>query len=246
MRQFCDIEDCEAIFEGFSDLAGTNGSTLINKASKFINAEITKFHPQASAALPSEGTSPNFHVVLATASEAIYWALNRRMVTSSESAEDGYWTVFHQDALAIIEEIKTGEIRLAPDPKLSAVGIGMTEAVTSTATSTWLESNSLVPMSYYEDDVYSRIYTITIESLGSTLKTSKFKWKTDMTVDTDWEAEGVFMNVSFLTLSHGVAVRFLAENFDSFEVDQTWKIECYPERDSKNKAVGIKTFHMER
>lgn len=249
MREFVTDSDCEALFEGFTDLVGTIGSTIRGQASEFVNAEIVKFHPQLSTALPASGTSPNFHVRLAAASESIYLALSRRMITSVEE-EEGYWTVFHKDALGIIEEIKSGDIRLDPDPSRSLVGIGVAEGVVNgtvaAPTSSWAESNSLLATSYYQDDMYSRTYTVEIDGIGDTLKESTFRWKTNMTVDKDWEGEGIQMNVLFTGLSYGVAVRWLNANFSSFAVGQQWEIACYPERDSKNKAIGIETHFMER
>lgn len=251
-RNFCSTTDCEIIYEGFSDTVGNLVDSIIEEASNWVYANISEFHPAPSTALPSTGTSPNYWVRTATANEAIYLALNRRMVTVNEEAEEGYWTVYHTDALNILSDIYEGKHRIDPDPMLAQKGIGVAEAISngtySVGTSNWLESNVNVPTDFYEDDTYSRVYYIQIESLGATLKTSTFKWWTDMTDLTadGYDGEGIYMDYRFVGLSYGVKVRFMGDNFDSFEEGMTWKIPCYPERDTKQRQNSISTMFWER
>lgn len=248
-REFCTVAQCEVLYEGFSELAPTTtGTGIIQQASAWIYATVSEFHAAPSTALPDSGISPNFWINLATASEAVYLALVRRMVSNGETSE-GFWDVFHADAIDILKSIKSGDRRLDPDPKLAQVGIGVPEAIANeeytVGSSNWLESNHNVPEDYYEDDVYSRRFYIEIQTIGSTLKTSTFRWKTDLTED-DWAAEGVFMDWAFMSLSHGVQFRFLPDNFADFEVGMMWRITCNPEKDIKNRASGGSTVFMGR
>lgn len=249
-RQFCTVTDCEVFFEGFEDLAGTLAEDFIEQASDWVYAQISEFHPAPSLALPETGVSPNYWVRSATTQYTIYLALDRRMITSQET-DDGYWRGFLNEAKEILVSIYEGKHKLDPLPMVGEKGIGMTEAIANgtnpVGTSTWFESNCNVPTSVYEDDTYSRMYYIELESVGSNVQDSTFKWRTDMTTNASgYEATGLSMDYTFIALSYGVEVRFLPESFDEFEVGMTWRIKCFPERDSKQRSSsGMETVFWE-
>ena len=248
-REYTTADNCEVLYEGFKELApGSIGLDVIRKASAWIHAEISEFHPEASSALPSSGISPNFWVRTATESEAIYLAIVRRQISNGEESK-GYWDMFHEDARAILQNMYDGKYRLDPDPKLALKGIGIAEAIdndtVSAGDSDWLESNRNVPANFYEDDIYNRHFYVEIEDLNSTLDTSTFRWKTNLSMN-GWEASGVMMDWEFIYLSHGVRVRFLPGDFAEFVEGMMWRISCYPERDQKNRAMGGSTAYLER
>lgn len=250
--KFCSSTDCEIIYEGFENTAGNLADSIIEEASAWVQANVSEYHPSPSTSMPASGTSSNYWIRTATANEAVYLCLNRRMVTNIEDADDGYWEDFHADAVSILADIYEGKHRLDPDPKLAQKGIGVAEAISygtfEVGTNSWLESNCNVPTDFYEDDTYSRVYYVQIETLGSSLKTSTFRWWTSMTdlVNDGYEDSGIYMDYVFHTMSYGVKVRFLGDNFSSFAEGMVWKIPCYPERDTKQRQTAISTVFWER
>jgi hypothetical protein len=250
-RKFIGITDCEVLYEDFSALAsGAILDSILEQASEWVYTSICEFNPTPSLSLPATGTSPNFFIRLATASEAVYLALSRRMLANKEGAE-GYWTVFHTDAEGILEDFKSGRRRIDPEPTVGQIGIGMPTALTVgtgteaiTPNSEWIESNYGVPGCYYTEDLYPRIFTIELQTVGSNLATSTFRWKTDE--DEGWYRENVKCDWNFIPLSFGVEIRFLYKYIDSYKVGQQWQISCYPERDSKSRRVAGYTTFLER
>ncbi len=247
-RQYARVEDCEVLYEDYSKLSTTLAEKFIQKASDWVNAMVLEFHPALSSALPTSGESPNFWIQTATANEAIYLALSRRMITSQED-DEGYWDSFHDDAMEILDALYNGKYKLDPDIKFGAKGIGMTEAIENESYNVggneWLESNANVPDTCYEDDVYSRTYYVELQTIGSDIKSSTFRYRTNMS-ETAWEQENLTMSYSFLSLGYGVEVRFLSDNFANFETGMLWRIKCYPERDSKQRATAISTVFWTR
>ena len=248
-RGFVGTADCEVLYEDFMDLA--EGSVLtgcITQASDWVYSVLSEMQRTPSSALPATGTSPNFWVRLATASESIYLAVKRRMEADKETGE-GYWRPFHDDAMGILEDFRTGVKRLDPEPKIGERGIGPCEAVangTLSPQSFWVESNTLVPGSYYQDDWYARTYTVELQTVGATLSASTFRWRSNENDVGVWEESNRPCSWSFTCLSNGVEVRFFPEYLGSMVVGQSWTIRCFPERDRKSRANGGETVLMER
>lgn len=248
-RGFCGTADCSVLYEDFTELAeGSVLTSIITQASDWVYEELATMHRTPSTALPSTGTSPNFWVRMATASESIYLAVARRMKADREVG-DGYWTPFHNDALGILEDFRTGTKRLDPECSLGQKGIGPAEPVangTDTPEGSWVESNTLVPGCYYEDDSVPRTFTVELTTVGATLADCRFRWRTDENEVDEWESENNTCCWSFVYLSYGVQIRFFPANIASWKVGQGWTIQCYPERDSKERATGGVTQYMER
>jgi hypothetical protein len=250
-REFVTDADCSVLYEDWAKLGDTETRQGLRiQASEWVYAEITETHRAPSSALPNTGTTTNFWLRLATASEAIYLGCSRRM-KGDHQKDVGYWSSFHVDAVGILEDFKAGRRRLDPEPKIGERGIGPAEAVvygeagTDIGESNWIESNTLVPLAVYDDDKYSRVYTIEMQEVGETLNACTFRWKTDGT-ESGWEAENVKCSWSFIYLSHGVEVRFFPQNIASYETGMKWEIGCHPERDRKTRDVGGETFVMDR
>jgi len=248
-RGFCGTADCEVLYEDFTTLAeGSVLTTIITQASDWVYSELAEMHRTPSSALPATGTSPNFWVRLATASESIYLAVARRMKADKEVA-DGYWTPFHNDALGILEDFRTGAKRLDPECSIGQKGIGPAEPVTNgtdTPEGSWVESNTLVPGCYYLDDTVPRTFTVELTTVAASLTDCRYRWRTDENAVGEWESSGNACSWSFCYLAHGVEIRFFPANIASWKVGQAWTIQCYPERDSKNRATGGTTTIMGR
>jgi hypothetical protein len=232
---FCGTEQCDAIFEDWSTKVAINSTgtsiatTLITEASAWVYAALSNSAVIPSLALPTgTGTSPDFFIRRATANEAVYLGLFRRVVASNEEAE-GYFTKFHEDALGILENILDGKITLTPEIAPSKKGIGQpygTANGTITApTDTDIETNALVAGACYTDDNYSRIYYVRVKN------STTFQWWTNEKPLTTYEAP---ISWTFTPLDYGVQVRFPNASYGT--VGQTWKIECYPERETNSKA----------
>lgn len=249
-RGFVGTADCEVIYEDFSDLGSASTLTgFIVKASDWVYAKIAEFSRTPSAALPDTGTSPNFWVREATALEAVHLAVFRRMAADKEE-RNGYWDAFRSDALAIIEDFRTGAKKLDPEVKAGERGIGPAEQYgngTTVVDSAWIESNTLVPFSYYEDDRYSREFFVEIIGTGATLAAHSFRWWTDEYPSGSYAQASVPFSWSFTALSHGVEVRFFPEYIGTYAIGQKWRIRCFPERDAKLKGASSNTtMFMER
>jgi hypothetical protein len=248
-RGFCGTEDCSVLYEDFTSLGeGSTLESIITQASDWVYSVLAEMHRTPSSALPATGTSPNFWVRMATASESIYLAVARRMRADRENA-DGYWMPFHNDALGILEDFRTGAKRLDPEYSLGERGIGPAEPVengTDTPEGSWVESNTLVPGCYYEDDSVPRTFTVELTTVGATLADCRFRWRTDENAVDEWESSGNACSWSFCTLAYGVQIRFFPANIASWKVGMGWTIQCYPERDVKERSTGGVTVLMER
>lgn len=252
-REFVEDADCSVLYEDWVGLGdATTLKALRIQASEWVYAEITETHRTPSTSLPNTGTTTNFWIRLAAASEAIYLGCSRRMKGDKEK-DVGYWSSFHVDAVGILEDFKAGRRRLDPEPKVGERGIGPAEAVvygdagTNIGESNWIESNTLVPLAVYDDDSYPRIYTVELQTVGATLADCAFRWKTDGTeTDSGWEVENIACSWSFTHMSYGVEVRFFPEYIDSYEVGMKWQIQCFPERDRKSRDAGGITSMLER
>lgn len=231
--QFCGTANCDSLFEGWSTNVAVNsagssiGTILIEEASAWIYSALASASSIVpSLALPTSGTSPDFWIRRATANEAIYLGLSRRMIASNETSE-GYFDSFHENALGIVENILEGKIVLAPEIAKGKQGIGQPTGVingtVAAPSNDAIETNALVAEACYTDDRYSR--TFYVEITGSTT----FQWwtnesSTKTTATISWY---------FIDLSCGVAIRFPNS---SYTVGQKWQIECYPEREINSKG----------
>lgn len=233
---FCGTTDCDALLEKFStEVAVEDGTSLatslIEQASGWVYATLSAFNYVPSIAMPSSGTSPNWWIKRAAASEAVYLGLARRMIASNESTE-GYFNIFHEDATAILNDIRNNKIVIEPDiaPGFQGIGqpYGIANGTITAPANDLLESNARIAGNYYEDDYYPRSYIIEMTS-GSTYKYWIKNEPTEIYTGTcDWQ---------FINLGYGVAIRFAQYGYGTYTTGKQWQLDCYPEKEIKSKKT---------
>lgn len=245
MPSYCGTQDCLDIAEKFSQLvAGTDATALIAAASGWVEAAILDFH---GSVLTTDGTNYPYWVKRATALRTVYMAYDRRM-RSPQEASGGFWMSYAEEALAILDDIRTGKKVLLQDEAPWERGIQQARPTANTTGSIaappdgLLFTNAEMEGEWFIGD-HPLTYLVEVDGdTGSTIAQQSFRWK--YKYGSSWEQAKVAMSWGWVVLADGVSVRF--EDRGTFVKGMRWEIDCAPGRGRAPVGDGIRSWQMTR
>jgi len=240
MPNYCTLTDVSVFYEDFGSLTGTLGTSIIESASDWVQATLLDSYGQVFA---DSGTNYPFWIKKAAALESIYLGLARRM-DQGQTSSTGFWTKYHDEAVAILSGIKDGNHVIQSQDTAEwergiAPAYGTANGTIAAPGYGYCFSNAEVPSQWFTGD-YPTVFVIEIDGAGSKISQQTFKWQ--YKYGSAWEEETIALSNSWTYLSAGAYVRWV--DFGTYATGMRWEIPCHPNQGRAAKGNGIKSYEM--
>lgn len=240
MPNYCTTSDVSVYYEDFGSLTGTLGTSIIETASDWVQAMLLDSYGHIFA---DSGTNYPFWIKKATAMESIYLGLARRM-DQGQTSSVGFWTKYHDDAVAIINGIRNGEHVIQSQDTAEwergiAPAVGTANGSIAAPGYGYCFSNAEVPSQWFMGD-YPVTYVLEIDGTGSVISQQTFKWQ--YKYGSQWEDTTIAMSNNWTALSLGAHVRWV--DYGTYVTGMRWEIACTPNQGRTSKGEGIKSYEL--
>lgn len=239
---YCTYSDCDVVYEDFSSMVGTTGTSIIADASAWVQATLLDFY---GSVYFESGTVYPFWVRKATALQSVYLALDRRM-RQAQQATSGFWTQYTEDAQKILSDIRDNKHVLstqevAPWERNIAPATPVANGTVSPPAYGQMFSNSDIPGAYWGGD-HPVVYVVELDGAGSRISQQTFRWQ--YKYGSVWNQSTIPLSWEWTSIDLGMYVRF--EDSGTFVAGQRWEIQCAPGQGRTPHGDTIRSWQMSR